>query len=195
MDYNSYEQGRQQGRQESNGGGDGLAILLAIIGLIVAAWACLYPLCSLLTLATWFGIHAAILPFGENLDGLNLILILYGIPSLVSSVVLWATSRLDHRLALAPSYRISRHLVRLSIFTFIVLVLHHRIQDGIWISLPPDADDWRSLVSDPIRIGLGCFATITGHLCLYHWKWLRDGWRESLEGLRLRPRSLVDEPR
>lgn len=207
MDYPSYEQGRMEGRMQgrnegNNGGGDGLGCLLAILCLIILAWACLYPLSALLTLGTWFGIHALVEPWGAELKGLNRALILYALPSLGAAVVMWLSSRWDHRLADNGAYCITRHVVRLTLFALIIMLVHLHFQEGLPPFPPSYAYDsfWQrlyeygkelgtTLPTDSIRLGLGVFAVVIGHLCLWHWEWLRNGWRESLEGLRLRPRT------
>jgi hypothetical protein len=158
--------------------------------LIVILWAILYPLSALATVGTWFAIHALVEPYCGNLEGLNRALILYAVPSLSALLVLWPTSRWDHRLSSIRLYWLIRHLVRLVLFALVVLYLHFRFQEGHLMALPPSADDFQVFVSDPIRIGVGCFAVLIVHLCLCHWEWLRDCWHETLAGMALRPKSL-----
>lgn len=209
MDYNSYEQGRQQGRQESNNGDGGAgAILLSILGALILIWFCLYPLSAVAAGAAWLSLHHLLeLPAG-NFEGFNRVLVAEILPAAGALAILWTTSRLDHRLATRPIYRVVRHLIRITLMALMAGVIHLWIQDDI---TPLDlfrlygprlasspvrvAEDFLALLEmDPLRPGIMTLTGILSHFWIWSWQGGRRGWLECLQALRLRPANLPAAP-
>jgi hypothetical protein len=173
--------GREEPREPlAEGNTSSLNLLITIPG--VFAWPLLYPLpvaVSFVVLALVYGVLQYVLgletrPVGSTLLGAGV-----GIGGLV---LLFKTSRLDHRLARYWPWRWLRHIVRLGLF---VVVGHLGIAYRTTGVLGPDP----ALPERPLHLaGLGVILLFSQ--LVLGWRWLRMKWDAGLEAIGLRPRGL-----
>ena len=157
---------------------------LIFVGIFWEVWVCLYPLSALAGLFTLF----YSLPFLRPLLPVSPILGpgLYSVAlAIVLGVaVLWTASRLEHRLARSPFYRVPRHLLRLLMTGWAVALMIQKAQ-GLPYDVRPAAV--LPLLKDSTHLGIVIGAVVACHFILWNWRWPREFWHRRLVGARLRP--------
>jgi len=197
MDHQSFEQGRQQGRQEANTNDDGdwiyLGFLLACFAALIAVWALFYPLAAVVGIVTWLLLHTLFSWLFGGLEGFAHALLVYIIPLVTSIAALWFSSRLDHSLAQRQSYRTARHIIRMTMLGFVVLYLQMAAEMGgdNWPELTSFSDVER-LLGDLSHNVAAFIVVLACHFWLWNLRWFRSPWHDKLESLRLRPDDLTD---
>jgi hypothetical protein len=163
----------------SSGAGCLLVPVLAILGFYF--WPALYPFSALASLAGAAGTYLLlrnVLPATPEipLNGNAAIA-----ASVVALVVLWMTSRLDHRLARRPAYRIVRHMVRLGILAIAVSI---KLQ-GVAVLSTSFPRGWRPF-ADPVEGAIVLVVLVASHFLMWTNNAVRETWHGMLEAIRLR---------